>query len=168
MKKHMIEWIYYLQHFQSICSTNTFFLFFKNTDSITYCFEYHQRTVNKKHKARVWTMISRDIIESIECAAPHECQNKIESSKTCIYCEIDYHFISKWPVLLECQHHICLECVEKAEGMKCKKCNDQIKVILTKNRITELMIESNLKDFYGDLKSKFSQAHVAYTSKATS
>ena len=110
-------------------------------------------------------MISREIIESIECAAPHECTNKSESLKTCIYCEIDYHFISKEPVLLGCQHHICLECLEKARGMKCKKCNAQIKVIITKNKVTELMIESNFATLFEDLKSKFTQAHAVYTSK---
>ena len=93
------------------------------------------------------------------------CPNKSESSKTCIYCQIDYSFISKEPVLLECQHYFCLECVENAKGMNCTKCNAQIKVILTKNKVTELIIESNVEELFKDLKSKFSLAHDAYTSK---
>ena len=110
-------------------------------------------------------MVSKEIIESIECAAPHECPNRTSSSKTCIYCELDYAFISKEPVLLECQHHICLECLEKARGMKCKNCDAQIKVIMTKSKVTELMIESNLKELFEDLKSKFTQVHGAYICK---
>jgi len=112
-------------------------------------------------------MNPKEIIKSIQCAAPHECPNETSSpqSKACIYCDINYSFISKEPVLLECQHHICHGCVDKAKGLNCKICNTKIKMQSSKNRIVELVIESNLKDLFGDLKSKFTQAHVIYKSR---
>jgi hypothetical protein len=109
-------------------------------------------------------MIPKEILESIECVVPHQCPKKDDSSKTCIYCQINYTFIAHEPILLECQHHVCAECKDLAQNMNCKNCNEQIKATSMKSKMAELFIQSNLIDLFDLLKSKFNESLTAFNS----
>lgn len=109
-------------------------------------------------------MISSEILEYIECAIPHNCPKKINSnlSTKCAHCDIDYKFIAKQPVILQCDHQICLDCENKAQrsSLKCKICesmskNSPIRSSGAKNKLLEKTLNEHLGEFYAELKSKF-------------
>lgn len=110
-------------------------------------------------------MLSKKLIESIECAMPHECPKKMNSSNSCIYCEVGYSFIVKEPLLLECEHNICKECKDHVENKNCKICSKKIEVLNMKNRSTQLLIESNLTKLFENLKDKFNTTLSSFQGK---
>jgi len=110
-------------------------------------------------------MISQEILESIECVVPHKCSKKLDASKSCIFCEIDYHFIAKEPVLLECQHNVCKDCKGNAQNEKCKLCNEFIKLTHMGVKSTEILIQLNLKELFEILKIKFNEATKMFQCK---
>ena len=109
-------------------------------------------------------MISKEILESVECAVPHECPKKTNSSDNCVYCEIDFSFIADDPVLLQCQHHVCRQCKDKVANRKCKICDKVMNVTDRSFKTTELLIQANLRDLFKSLKIKFSKAIKLYLS----
>lgn len=110
-------------------------------------------------------MLETDLLEYIECAIPHNCVRKSNSTKKCAQCAIKYSFIAKQPVILECGHQICSSCEDKAHksSLICKICELRHKKISTiqstgaKNKLAEKVIEDKLSDIYIVLRKKFQE-----------
>ena len=102
-------------------------------------------------------MMPSDVLKSIECAIPHECTKLIDESLKCGYCEIGYSFIVHEPIVLQCGHHICKECIEKTQtgGLICTICSNEIKCSDGAGTAAETLILLFSKDLAKELKEKF-------------
>lgn len=98
-------------------------------------------------------MLSPEILECIECVVPHNCTQDI----SCATCLIDYKFIACKPIMTECGHHVCEECVKKTNSanLKCKTCKSPIKSIGKLNKATELTVKAYLNELSKTLNDKF-------------
>ena len=112
-------------------------------------------------------MLTADILKTIECAIPHECSKLIDESYKCCYCEVGYAFIVHDPVVLQCGHHICQECVvETQKGcLNCKICSQEMKCTNTKGTAAEMLVKLFLNDYSKELKEKFLKSVDLYQGK---
>ena len=112
-------------------------------------------------------MISADILKSIECAIPHECSKLNEESLKCVYCEFGYAFIVHEPIVLQCGHHICKECVVKTEkaSLNCKICSQEIKCTTSAGTAAETLVQLFSKYLAKELKEKLLTCVDAYDGK---
>jgi hypothetical protein len=102
-------------------------------------------------------MISSDILNSIECAIPHECSKLVDESLECGYCKVGYSFIVCEPIVLECGYHICKECIAKTENrnLKFQICSKEIKCTNGAGTAAETLVKVFSKDLAKELKEKF-------------
>ena len=106
-------------------------------------------------------MSNSELLECIECAVPHKCENK------CAFCIVDYAFIASEPMLTECGHQICIECVFKIKNkaIKCKFCCQELTSLNLVNKAAELNIRTNLGTLYTSLCKQFSSGVQLFKGK---
>ena len=114
-------------------------------------------------------MIESGLLEYIECAIPHNCTRKSNSSQKCTHCAINYAFIVKQPVILTCEHQICFDCEDKSKNsrLNCKICesmnkNSRIQSTGAKNKLIDKIVNDNLTGLYAVLKTKFQDSRELF------
>jgi hypothetical protein len=112
-------------------------------------------------------MFSADILKSMECVIPHKCNKLIDKTLKCVYCEVGYSFIVHEPIVLQCGHHICKECIAKTVkgSLNCKICSQEIKCTGTTGTAAETLVQLFSKDLAKELKEKLLTCVDAYDGK---
>jgi hypothetical protein len=112
-------------------------------------------------------MLNQEVRELIECAVPHSCPREKEDSNKCVQCETGYSFIACDPILLECGHHVCKECIEKVKkgSYKCKMCSAQLKSNYQPNAACNFIIKSHLQQLSQELKDNLRNTLITFDGK---
>lgn len=102
-------------------------------------------------------MLNQQFFNNVECAVPHKCSKKEDSSKKCAQCEIGYKFIACEPMILKCGHSICKECIEKVQkgSLKCNICSADMINSDAIGSAADFLVQSFLSNLTQELSDKF-------------
>lgn len=112
-------------------------------------------------------MNSNELVECVQCTLHHQCPVLKDKQQQCAYCKIKYPFVACRPILLQCQHHVCAQCIENIKNLPsfCHICNSKIKSSYILNKSTELLVKNNLNLLNENLKKHLNDSFTLLKGK---
>ena len=99
-----------------------------------------------------------DFVQQIECTNQHICP----AARDCVFCQVNFKYISENPFEIKCGHVICETCREKnGNAMRCKQ--HGLAKILKRSNLAEL-ISARKSELFQFLNDEYNAIWSSYNS----